>query len=185
MGFIKICSFCGSINKAEKRAELKKCQNKNCGRSLEHIASMTEEEYEEWTRRTEQSQEMIRTEDDSDDMNNIHESEDKADEAARFYLVNERNDIRFEIPLGKSVIGREHVGKKELKNLLSVSRSHLEVENNGVFLIIKDISSFGTCLDGSLILKGEEQYAMEGSIISLHIYDFQVVKERGKNDADK
>ena len=165
MEYIKICSFCGNVNKAVRRSDLKKCMNENCGRSLENVSSMTKEEYDAQQKSVEDS---------------VFESTtDKisgTDEQA-FFFVNGEYDIRIRIPEGDSIIGRDGVGKSELKQFLSISRSHLKVRNNIHYLTVTDVSTYGTSINNDRIIKNEEYTVAAGDVISLHIYDFNVVKE--------
>lgn len=75
---------------------------------------------------------------------------------------------RIGIPPGGCIIGRTETGGEELAEFGSVSRKHLKViprRNLGV--IIEDISSYGTLLNGEKLTKNQPKLARPGDIITL------------------
>lgn len=86
-----------------------------------------------------------------------------------YVLVSEDGSYRIRIPEQGGVIGRTGIGAHELAHNGRVSRQHLKVtpSRRAKGLLIEDISSNGTCLDGRQILPGQVEFAVIGSEIRL------------------
>lgn len=86
-----------------------------------------------------------------------------------YVLVSEDASYRIPIPEQGGVVGRTGIGAHELAHNGRVSRQHMKVipSRRAKGLLIEDISSNGTFLDGRRILPGQVEFAVIGSEIRL------------------
>ena len=170
MGFYKQCPFCGHINEADKKIDLRICQNAKCSRNIANVMAKTEEEYNAYLKEIETCYDI------GNDSSKI-ENHDVPEKPLGFYLYSAKYGITIPIPEGESIIGRAAVGKNELEKFISISREHLQVKNKGEYLLIKDISRYGTSLDGTLISDNEEHFAIYNASIKLHKIEFKLLRK--------
>ena len=84
------------------------------------------------------------------------------------YVLKLSNGKEIEIPDEGCIIGRTEVGAEELAEYPSVSRQHLRVTpRRNVGVIVEDISSYGTLVDGQRIVKNSPVRVADGSRITL------------------
>lgn len=130
-------------------------------------------------RRTEESNHIVR------EHEKVREQEELPNVAycniplKRSYILKSLDGYEIAIPEEGGIIGRSCIGAEYLGDYPSVSREHLRVtprRNLGV--IIEDLSSFGTLLDGKRIEKNMPVRATVNSRIILCNVEF-VLLERG------
>lgn len=84
------------------------------------------------------------------------------------YALKLGNGNEIVIPAGGCIIGRTETGAEELAEFASVSRQHLRViPKRNIGIIIEDLSSYGTLVDGQRIVKNSPVRVAEGSKITL------------------
>lgn len=118
-----------------------------------------------------QKQASIPVQEQAGEQPGIHDTVSSQAESKRtgYVLVSEDGSYRIRIPEQGGVIGRTGIGAHELAHNGRVSRQHLKVipAKRAKGLLIEDISSNGTCLDGRRILAGQREFAVIGSEIRL------------------
>ena len=78
------------------------------------------------------------------------------------------NGSEIAIPDGGCIIGRTEVGGEELAEFPSVSRQHIRVTiRRNIGVLIEDISTYGTLVDGIRMEKNLPTRVAEGSKITL------------------
>ena len=84
------------------------------------------------------------------------------------YYLKLSNGKEIHIPNEGGIVGRTELGAEELADFPSVSRQHLRVTiRRTIGVLIEDISSYGTLVDGQRIVKNEPVRVMSGSKITL------------------
>lgn len=72
------------------------------------------------------------------------------------------------IPDGGCIIGRTETGAEELAEYSSVSRQHLRIfVRRNIGVLIEDLSTYGTLVNGQRIPKNEPQVVQDGARITL------------------
>lgn len=86
----------------------------------------------------------------------------------RKYILRLNNGKEIEIPEEGCIVGRTEVGAEELAEFPSVSRQHLRVTpRRNVGVLVEDISSYGTLIDGQRIVKNSPVRVADGSKVTL------------------
>lgn len=88
------------------------------------------------------------------------------------YTLLAEDGGRIDIPEEGGVVGRTGLGAEYLASFFSVSRQHLQVMPCSGGVLLKDISSYGTFVDGRALNKGEPVRAVSGARITLCNVDF-------------
>lgn len=84
------------------------------------------------------------------------------------YILKLNNGKEIEIPNEGCIIGRTETGAEELAEYPSVSRQHLRVTpRRNVGILIEDISTYGTLVDGQRIVKNSPVRVADGSRVTL------------------
>lgn len=84
------------------------------------------------------------------------------------YVLRLSTGKEIEIPDEGCIIGRTETGAEELADFPSVSRQHLRVTpRRNIGILIEDISTYGTLVDGQRIVKYSPVRVAEGSKITL------------------
>lgn len=84
------------------------------------------------------------------------------------YILKLNNGKEIEVPNEGCIIGRTETGAEELAEYPSVSRQHLRVTpRRNVGVLIEDISTYGTLVDGQRIVKNSPVRVADGSRITL------------------
>ena len=84
------------------------------------------------------------------------------------YILKLNNGKEIEIPNEGCIIGRTETGAEELAEYPSVSRQHLRVTpRRNVGVLIEDISTYGTLVDGQRIVKNSPVRVADGSRVTL------------------
>lgn len=84
------------------------------------------------------------------------------------YILKLNNGKKIEIPNEGCIIGRTETGAEELAEYPSVSRQHLRVTpRRNVGILIEDISTYGTLVDGQRIVKNSPVRVADGSRVTL------------------
>ena len=139
MAYFKKC-LCGHLNVYEKQGmSLPFCEK--CSRQ---IISLPEELY-------------------TADVGNTEEKE-----YSGFDLVSDDGQV-FHLLKAKQIIGRNALCNEYLKNFPEVSREHFIVKprSSGLGFTIKDISAYGSSLNGKKMTKNEPVIASNGAVIKL------------------
>lgn len=84
------------------------------------------------------------------------------------YILKLSNGKEIEIPDEGCIVGRTEVGAEELAEFPSVSRQHLRVTpRRNVGVLVEDISTYGTLVDGQRIVKNSPVRVADGSKVTL------------------
>lgn len=84
------------------------------------------------------------------------------------YILRLNNGKEIEIPDEGGIVGRTEVGAEELAEFPSVSRQHLRVTpRRNVGVLVEDISTYGTLVDGQRIVKNSLVRVADGSKVTL------------------
>ena len=84
------------------------------------------------------------------------------------YVLKLTNGKEIEIPEEGCVVGRTETGAEELAEFSSVSRRHLRITpKRNVGVLIEDISTYGTLVDGNRIEKNSPVKVTAGSKVTL------------------
>ena len=91
-------------------------------------------------------------------------------------LVSE-NGERIDIPAEGGIIGRTEIGAEILAKYPSVSKHHIKVYYTfKKALLVEDISSYGTFIDGRKMEKNLSEHVNPGAVIRLCNVDFTLQK---------
>lgn len=86
----------------------------------------------------------------------------------RKYILKLNNGKEISIPEEGCIVGRTETGAEELAEFPSVSRQHLRVTpRRNIGILIEDISSYGTLVDGQRIVKNYPVRVADGSKVTL------------------
>lgn len=100
---------------------------------------------------------------------------------SRKYILKLSNGKEISIPKEGCIIGRSETGAEELAGFSSVSRQHLRViPRRNIGVIIEDISSYGTIVDGQRLKKNSPTRVTEGSKIILCNLETVLIVEEEK-----
>ena len=95
------------------------------------------------------------------------------------YVLRLSTGKEIEIPDEGCIIGRTETGAEELAEFPSVSRQHLRVTpRRNIGILVEDISTYGTLVDGQRIIKNSPVRVADGSKITLcNVEAVLIVKE--------
>lgn len=107
------------------------------------------------------------------------EQDGNSSPADSHYSLQLDNGIVISIPDEGGIVGRTEIGAEELADYPSVSRKHLKViPRRSVGVIVEDLSSYGTLIDGKRIEKNSPVRVVSNSVITLCNVDAKlIVKE--------
>lgn len=162
MAFCKVCT-CGEKVVFERRLSFPdNCPS--CGRKL--VDFMT---YNENDPRVEELMKGNAISDTSDTSEN--EGKPISTESGshkKHYILRLNNGKEIEIPEDGCIVGRTEIGAEELAEFPSVSRQHLRVTpRRNVGILVEDISTYGTLVDGQRIEKNSPVRVADGSKVTL------------------
>lgn len=84
------------------------------------------------------------------------------------YILKLDNGKEIRIPDEGGIIGRTGIGAEELAEYQSVSRQHLRVTpRRNIGILVEDISTYGTLVDGQRIVKNSPVRVAEGAKVTL------------------
>lgn len=93
---------------------------------------------------------------------------DSETDSNKKYLLKMENGVEIIIPDEGCIVGRTEVGAEELACYPSVSRQHIRITpRRNIGVIIEDLSSFGTLVDGRRIIKNSPVRVESGAKITL------------------
>lgn len=96
------------------------------------------------------------------------------------YALKLSTGTEIPIPDEGCIIGRTEVGGEELAAFSSVSRQHLRVTpRRNIGVLVEDLSTYGTLVDGRSIVKNEPVRVKDGTRITLCNLDAVLVKKEG------
>lgn len=159
MAFCKVCT-CGEKIVFERRLSFPdNCPS--CGRKLVDFLTYNEDDP--------RVEELMKGNVAAD----ISESEGKSvstesDSHKKHYVLRLDNGKEIEIPDEGGIVGRTEIGAEELAEFPSVSRQHLRVTpRRNVGVLVEDISTYGTLVDGQRIVKNSPVRVADGSKVTL------------------
>ena len=92
----------------------------------------------------------------------------ESDSYKKHYVLRLDNGKEIEIPDEGGIVGRTEIGAEELAEFPSVSRQHLRVTpRRNVGVLVEDISTYGTLVDGQRIVKNSPVRVADGSKVTL------------------
>lgn len=159
MAFCKICT-CGEKIVFERRLSFPdNCPS--CGRRLVDFLTYTEDDP-----RTEELMKGVASSEGSES-GKAHLAEGTGIPEHK-YALRLGNGREIEIPEGGCIVGRTETGAEELAEYPSVSRQHLRITvRKNVGVLMEDISSYGTLVDGKRIAKNSPVRVKAGSRVTL------------------
>lgn len=105
---------------------------------------------------------------------------DKMVYKSKKYYLQLGNGKEIEIPEEGCIIGRTEVGAEELAEFPSVSRQHLRITpRRKIGVLVEDISSYGTLIDGKRIAKNSPVKVTNGAKITLCDIDTVLIIKEG------
>ena len=111
-----------------------------------------------------------------DNQRKDYENVDTNDSDSILYLVSNDGE-RIDIPSEGGIIGRTEIGAEILAKYPSVSKQHIRVYYTfKKSLLVEDISSYGTFLDGRKMEKNISEHVNPGVVIRLCNVDFTLKK---------
>ncbi|MCM1538187.1 MAG: FHA domain-containing protein [bacterium] len=159
MAFCKVCT-CGEKIVFERRLSFPdNCPS--CGRKLVDFLTYNEDDS--------RVEELMRTNSDektSEGEGSVVSTE--SDSHKKKYILRLSNGKEIEIPDEGGIVGRTEIGAEELAEFPSVSRQHLRVTpRRNVGVLVEDISTYGTLVDGQRIVKNSPVRVADGSKVTL------------------
>ena len=86
----------------------------------------------------------------------------------KVYILKLSNSKEIEIHDNGGIVGRAELGAEELAEFPSVSRQHIRViPRRNVGVLIEDISTYGTLIDGNRIIKNTPVIVSDGAKVTL------------------
>ena len=170
MAFCKICT-CGEKIVFERRLSFPdNCPT--CGRKLVDFLTYNEDDP-----RVEEL--LNKNSNQNNDVESTSSVSNESEAKPSKYALRLNNGKEISIPDEGGIIGRTELGAEELAEFPSVSRQHIRVTvRRNIGVLIEDISSYGTLIDGQKIVKNEPVRVANGSRIALcNIEAELVVKE--------
>lgn len=159
MAFCKVCT-CGEKIVFERRLSFPdNCPS--CGRKLVDFLTYNEDDphVEELMKRNS-------TADTSENKGKAISIESGSNK--KHYILRLNNGKEIEIPEEGGIVGRTEIGAEDLAEFPSVSRQHLRVTpRRNVGVLIEDISTYGTLVDGQRIVKNSPVRVADGSKVTL------------------
>ena len=173
MAFCKVCT-CGEKIVFERRLSFPdNCPS--CGRKLVDFLTYNEDDP--------RVEELMRVNAGSDDTKGaVSDFKAEKEKASKGYYLKLSNGKEIPIPDEGGIVGRTELGAEELAEFPSVSRQHIRVTvRRNIGVLIEDISSYGTLVDGQRIVKNEPVRVANGSKITLCNVEAELlVKEAAK-----
>lgn len=159
MAFCKVCT-CGEKIVFERRLSFPdNCPS--CGRKLVDFLTYNEDDP--------RVEELMRGNTGSEDTKGaVSDFKAEKEKASKGYYLKLSNGKEIPIPDEGGIVGRTELGAEELAEFPSVSRQHIRVTvRRNIGVLIEDISSYGTLVDGQRIVKNEPVRVANGSKITL------------------
>lgn len=158
MAFCKVCA-CGNKIVFERILSFPdSCPS--CGRRLVDFLTYNEDDP--------QVEEKLKRKSTSDGEVVEETQKENSGKVFKKYVIKLSNGKEIEIPEQGCIVGRTEVGAEELAEFPSVSRQHIRiVPRRNIGVLIEDISSYGTFVDGLKIVKNTPVRVAEGSMIQL------------------
>lgn len=159
MAFCKVCT-CGEKIVFERRLSFPdNCPA--CGRKLVDFLTYNEDDP-----RVEELMKGNASADTSDNEEKAVSTESSSHK--KHYILRLNNGKEIEIPDEGGIVGRTEIGAEELAEFPSVSRQHLRVTpRRNVGVLVEDISTYGTLMDGQRIVKNSLVRVADGSKVTL------------------
>lgn len=159
MAFCKVCT-CGEKIVFERRLSFPdNCPS--CGRKLVDFLTYNEDDP-----RVEELMKGNAAADTSENEGKAISTE--SDSRKKHYVLRLNNGKEIEIPEEGGIVGRTEIGAEELAEFPSVSRQHLRVTpRRNVGVLVEDISTYGTLVDGQRIVKNSPVRVADGSKVTL------------------
>lgn len=159
MAFCKVCT-CGEKIVFERRLSFpENCPS--CGRKL--VDFLTYSEDDPYVEELIKGNTIAETSGNEREENSTEFSSHK-----KQYVLRLSNGKEIEIPDEGGVVGRTEIGAEELADFPSVSRQHLRVmPKRNVGVLVEDISTYGTLVDGKRIVKNTMVRVADGSKVTL------------------
>ncbi len=159
MAFCKVCT-CGEKIVFERRLSFPdNCPS--CGRKLVDFLTYNEDDP-----RVEELMKGNAASDTSENEGKAISTE--SDSRKKHYVLRLNNGKEIEIPEEGGIVGRTEIGAEELAEFPSVSRQHLRVTpRRNVGVLVEDISTYGTLVDGQRIVKNSLVRVADGSKVTL------------------
>lgn len=159
MAFCKVCT-CGEKIVFERRLSFPdNCPS--CGRKLVDFLTYNEDDP-----RVEELMKGNVTADTSENEGETVSTESGS--RKKHYILRLNNGKEIEIPEEGGIVGRTEIGAEELAEFPSVSRQHLRVmPRRNVGVLVEDISTYGTLVDGQRIVKNSPVRVADGSKVTL------------------
>ena len=159
MAFCKVCT-CGEKIVFERRLSFPdNCPS--CGRKLVDFLTYNEDDP-----RVEELMKGNAASDTSENEGKAISTE--SDSRKKHYVLRLNNGKEIEIPEEGGLVGRTELGAEELAEFPSVSRQHLRVTpRRNVGVLVEDISTYGTLVDGQRIVKNSPVRVADGSKVTL------------------
>lgn len=159
MAFCKVCT-CGEKIVFERRLSFPdNCPA--CGRKLVDFLTYNEDDP-----RVEELMKGNASADTSDNEEKAVSTESSSHK--KHYILRLNNGKEIEIPDEGGIVGRTEIGAEELAEFPSVSRQHLRVTpRRNVGVLVEDISTYGTLVDGQRIVKNSLVRVADGSKVTL------------------
>lgn len=159
MAFCKVCT-CGEKIVFERRLSFPdNCPS--CGRKLVDFLTYNEDDP-----RVEELMKGNAASDTSENEGKAISTE--SDSRKKHYVLRLNNGKEIEIPEEGGIVGRTEIGAEELAEFPSVSRQHLRVTpRRNVGVLVEDISTYGTLVDGQRIVKNSPVRVADGSKVTL------------------
>ena len=159
MAFCKVCT-CGEKIVFERRLSFPdNCPS--CGRKLVDFLTYNEDDP--------RVEELMRGNSVAETSENEGKSvSTESDSHKKKYILRLNNGKEIEIPDEGGIVGRTEIGAEELAEFPSVSRQHLRVTpRRNVGVLVEDISTYGTLVDGQRIVKNSPVRVADGSKVTL------------------
>ncbi len=159
MAFCKVCT-CGEKIVFERRLSFPdNCPS--CGRKLVDFLTYNEDDP-----RVEELMKGNAAADTSENEEKVVSTESGS--FKKRYTLRLNNGKEIEIPNEGCIVGRTETGAEELAEFPSVSRQHLRVTpRRNVGVLVEDISTYGTLVDGQRIVKNSPVRVADGTKVTL------------------
>ena len=93
----------------------------------------------------------------------------------RVFALRLPDGSEIEIPAEGGIIGRTELGGEELAGYPSVSRQHVRVTPKRSGLLVEDLSTYGTLLNGQRMEKNIPARVTEGTVLTLCNVEAEVI----------
>lgn len=159
MAFCKVCT-CGEKIVFERRLSFPdNCPS--CGRKLVDFLTYNEDDP--------RVEELMKGNTETENFGNtVKDVLTESENHIKKYVLKLGNGKEIEIPAEGCIVGRTEVGAEELAEFPSVSRQHLRVTpRRNIGVLVEDISTYGTLVDGQRIEKNSPVRVADGSKVTL------------------